>query len=381
MYRYLRKNGTACTGCGACVNACPADAIGYGEDLETDGSIVAQIDPVKCVGCDRCKEVCPQLTVPANTNDPYPACYAVAADDDVREKSSSGGAFTVFAEHILARGGVVCGAAWNDAFEAEHIMVSDAAGLDKLRRSKYFQSRAGYIYREVKAELEAGKEVLFVGCPCQVAGLRAYLGKDYEGLFLIDIYCNYAPSPVVFRRYLHEDLDVSRIADIDFRVKEHGWISDIHRVTYKDGEAEERRPDSDAFQMGYHPRLFMRKVCEDCKYAGFPRQGDLTIGDFWYIEHFHPDLNDRKGTSCVLLNNAKARDLFAGVRAKWKLSRAVGLDCMQYNRAPGAMAHPARDRFYSLLRTEPFDEAVGKALSGRYDAVVWGCWSEKNYGS
>ena len=381
MYLYLQKTRRQCTGCGACVNICPVDAIDYIEDCPSDGSLVAKIRTDKCIGCNKCRDICPQINPPHNTNVTYPICHAVMASDEIRKMSSSGGAFTVLAEYILAQGGEVCSVAWNAEFEAEFIVISEKDRLAKLRRSKYVQARVGYIYREVKDKLEQGKNILFVGCPCQAAGLRSYLGKEYNNLCLVDIYCNYAPSPIVFRKYLHENFSVNEIENIDFRVKNQGWVCDIHSITLKNGDKAERRTGNDSFQKGFHSKLFMREVCENCNYAGFPRQGDFSIGDFWYINHFHPGLDDLKGTSCVLVNNEKARHIFAGLQDKWKLCRTVGLDCMQYNRTAVVIAHPARDRFYELLKTHPFNESVEKALSGKYDAVVWGCWSEKNYGS
>ena len=381
MYHYLLKIKELCTGCGACINCCPVDAIEYKELEKMDASIVAKIDQKKCINCGQCRVICPQINCQYSTNSSSPACYAVMASDKIRKKSSSGGAFTIFAEHILAKGGEVCAVASNESFEAYHTIISDINELDKLRKSKYMQSKVGYIYRDIKKKLEKGKFVLFVGCPCQVAGLKSFLGKKYNNLYLIDLFCNYAPSPLVYRKYLHENYEINNIKNIEFRIKDQGWVCDIHKISYKNGRFEEKRIENDAFQKGYHSRLFMRKVCENCRYAGFPREGDFSIGDFWYIDHFVPGLDDSNGTSCVLLNNERAEAIFNEVKDKWKLRKKVGLECLQYNRTVGIKAHFGRDRFYELFWKISFNMAVEKSMSGRYDAVVWGCWSEKNYGS
>ena len=202
MYSILRKKNLLCTGCGACVNICRENAISYKENIEEDGSLIAQINQEKCVDCGLCRSVCPQLNTSLNDNWKDPECYAVMADDDIRTKSSSGGAFTILSNYVLEQNGVVCGAAWGEEFEVHHIIVTKKSELPLLRRSKYVQSRIEYVYRELKKYLECGKKVLFVGCPCQVAGLKSYLKAKYQNLITVDLYCNYTPYPVVMRKYL-----------------------------------------------------------------------------------------------------------------------------------------------------------------------------------
>ena len=173
MYKKLLSRDLLCTGCGACVNACPQNAIKYIYDYEKDGSMVAKIERDKCISCHICEEVCPVLSPKVNSNDKVDECYAIWAKDAIRMQSASGGAFTVLAENILHSGGYVCAVAYGDEFKAEHIIISDAKDLYKLRRSKYVQSDVGYIYRRIKELLAQNQEVLFVGTPCQVAGLKA----------------------------------------------------------------------------------------------------------------------------------------------------------------------------------------------------------------
>ena len=381
MYKKLLSRNLLCTGCGACVNACLQNAINYIYDYEKDGSMVAEIERGKCISCHLCEEVCPVLSPKENSNDKVNECYAVWAKDSIRMQSSSGGAFTVFAENILHRGGYVCAVAYGNEFKAEHIIISDAKDLSELRRSKYVQSDVGYIYRQIKELLVQNKEVLFVGTPCQVAGVKAFLGKPYENLILVDIFCNYTPSYPLFRKYLCENYDVKQVDKIDFRVKKYGWRCDIHTITESNGEVLERRPYNDAFQRGYHPRLFMRETCEKCRFSANPRQGDLSIADFWHIGEFYPELDDTKGTSCVVVNNEKGACFFEKIKPVLAMCEKVPLDCMKYNRGECVSPHPARNRFYELIKTRSFNQSVEFALNGKYDAVIWGNWSEKNYGS
>lgn len=381
MYKKLQAKNLLCTGCGACVNKCANDAIEYIYNYENDCSMVAQINEEKCVSCHLCEKVCPVLTEHSNENQVVDECYAVWANDEVRMQSSSGGVFTVLAEEMLDRGGYVCAVAYGSNFKAEHIIISDKKELYKLRRSKYMQSDVGFVYRRVEELLKRDKEVMFVGTPCQVAGIKAYLGQTYKKLLLVDIYCNYTPAYPLFEKYLNENYNVDDINKIDFRVKKYGWIADIHTITDKNGNIEEKREYNDAFQRGYHPKLFMRETCEKCKFAGNPRQGDISIADFWHIGEFYPELDDTRGTSCVVINNTKGSNFFNSIQKNLVMCKKVSLECMKYNRGAVTQAHPARNRFYKLIKNRSFNESVEYALNAKYDVAIWGNWSEKNYGS
>lgn len=381
MYKKLLTKNLLCTGCGACINTCKNHAIKYFYDNENDGSILAKIDSEKCISCMQCEKICPLLNNHENKNIIAEDCFAVWTNNDIRIRSSSGGIFSVLAEEILDRNGYVCGAAYGKNFKVEHIIISKKEDLDKLRRSKYVQSSIGKVFCKIKTLLVQNKEVMFVGTPCQVAGLKAFLGRAYCNLLLVDIYCNYTPSPIVFDKYLNENYNIKDVEKIDFRVKKYGWIADIHTITYTDGKIEEKREYNDAFQRGYHPKLFMRETCEQCKFAGNPRQGDLSIADFWYIKDFYPELDDKKGTSCVVINNEHGNKFFETIKSKLLMCQKVSIDCMQYNRGAITKAHVARDRFFQLIKWKTFNESVDYTLNGKYDVAIWGNWSEKNYGS
>lgn len=183
------------------------------------------------------------------------------------------------------------------------------------------------------------------------------------------------------RKYLEESYGKENIDSVEFRIKDEGWIADICDVKLKNRAKKRCREFNDSFQQGYHVRLYMRKVCEDCNFADIPRQGDFSIGDFWWIEQYHPELNDQKGTSCILVNNQEAKDIFEAIESQFKVCERVELKCMENNRKPGIKAHRNRDYFYKLLQEGSFKDAVEKSKNGIYDIVLWGNWSEKNYGS
>ena len=183
-----------------------------------EGFLVPVLDADKCIDCGLCMKPCPSLQEKRD-NAVEPQCYAAQASDDIRAISSSGGVFTPLAEQILERGGVVCGAAFREDWTVHHIIVDNKEELAKLRGSKYVQSDTEDCYKRIKALLKEGTWVLFSGTPCQVAGLYTYLGKEYDTLVTIDIFCHGAPSPGVWKRYLRENYEPGSIANINFRDK------------------------------------------------------------------------------------------------------------------------------------------------------------------
>ena len=203
---------TDCCGCGSCANACPKMAVSMKENHE--GFFTPYVNENLCIGCGLCLKACTILN-DKRPNAKEPECYAAQASDDIRAVSSSGGVFTPLAEKILERGGVVCGAAFKEDWTVHHIIVDNKEGLAKLRGSKYVQSDTEDCFKRIKALLKEDRWVLFSGTPCQVAGLYTYLGKEYDTLVTVDIFCHGAPSPGVWKRYLRENYEPDSIAYIE----------------------------------------------------------------------------------------------------------------------------------------------------------------------
>lgn len=297
-----------CTGCGACAEVCPTKAI---EVKQNDrGFLNPVVDRKKCTLCGLCSVKCIALN-PQHNNVSEPKCYAVMANDEVRKISSSGGVFTLAAEYILSLGGYVCGAAFDENFELEHIVVDNLNDLDKLRGSKYVQSKAGKIYPQIKELLEQDKYVLFTGMPCQVAGLYSYLNKEYPKLYTIDILCHGITSQKVFDKYRADVLekDGKKLTDIKFKAKEPwGWHAGVNAY-FSDGSKYSVPLERDPYYIAYLNSISKNTACGICTVNRLPRQGDLTIGDFWGIANHDPSLNDGKGTSVVLVNNKAGEEL------------------------------------------------------------------------
>ena len=320
---YKLSSITDCTGCGACSVICPQNAIKMHKDVE--GFFRPHIDKHLCTNCGLCAKNCIIIN-PKYKNDNTPKCYAVMANDIIREKSSSGGMFTLAAQHIFNLGGYVCGAAFKNNFEVEHIIIDSNEDLYKLRGSKYMQSNASSTYSDIKKLLELGKHVLFTGMPCQVAGLYAYLNKDYKTLYTMDLVCHGITSSKVFDKYHQEVLSGKKITRLEFKAKEPwGWHAGINAY-FEDGTKYSVPLESDPYFKAYLQSISKNIACANCTSNRMPRQGDLTIGDFWRVGVFDASLNDNKGTSLVLVNNDKGQEFFNKLQKNMVVVREAPLD-------------------------------------------------------
>lgn len=369
-----------CTGCGACYNACPSKAITMVTDYE--GFYIPYLLEDKCVNCKLCVKICPVINKPMD-NLTNPKCYAVMTDDDTRRKSSSGGMFTALSKYVLDKSGYVVGVTLNESFVAEHIIINREEDLDKLRGSKYVQAKTGTVYNDVKKLLIEDNYVLFTGTPCQVAGLKNYLGKEYDKLITADLLCHGTPSPKVFEKYLEDYYGIENIEKFEFRTKEYGYNC-VNSVAYlKDGEKVVGNIAFDAYEKAMHGGISLKSSCVNCIFATFPRQGDFTIGDFWGISSHNPDYNDGLGTSCVIANNTKADNLLKEMERQFKLCAETPLDVAKMHNRFGAKisVDTGHKRFYELLDKNHINKALDYSKNSKYDIGVIGLWYGRNYGS
>ncbi len=379
----LEKN--YCSGCAACSNRCPVDAITMKADHE--GFLFPQIEHEICIDCGVCHEVCPALNEKEVDKKRDVKCLAVMASDEIRKTSSSGGMFTLAAKYILKKGGVVVGAAWDDEFELNHIIVRDEKELYKLRGSKYIQSKIGKIYRLIESELKNDQYVLFSGCPCQVDGLKSFLGKEYDKLYTIDIICHGVPSEKILKKYIEEKCDKEKIEEINFRDKsKYKWSTTVLIKTDKQLIQEDYK--SSRFWYAYRNGLIYREACYNCKYANMKRTGDITIGDFWGIWEYKRNMNDGMGTSLVLVNSDKGNDLIEYLKTNMNeellvIEEAPMELALRYN---VNLQYPAprnlkRDLFWNKLDEIPFSKALESINREKFDVGIVGYWYATNYGS
>lgn len=234
--------------------------------------------------------------------------------DEVRMGSSSGGIFPLIAARILDEGGVVYGAAFSDSFAIEHRRITTKAELKELQGSKYAFGRLGSAYRDCQADLESGLQVLFSGTPCQIAGLRAFLKKDYPGLFVVDFICHGAPELSTWEQYLKERANGRKVSGVWFRDKRNGWNEYRVTIQYADGTEYSESHDKDLYMMGFVGDVMLRNACFHCKCKGVAnRQSDLTLGDLWGADELAPELYDDKGTSLLIVSTEKGEKMLASL--------------------------------------------------------------------
>lgn len=310
----MLKSHDTCTGCETCRNICPRDAITMAED--DAGFRHPVIDPAACIGCGTCEQVC--TGAQRMLHPPLRGFAAAAKDSAIPAISSSGGVFPLLAANILRRGGRVYGAASfrEDGYELRHVGIDVPQALSLLQGSKYIQSRIDFVYRLAQEDLQHGIPVLFSGTPCQIAGLRAFLGKAYPNLLTVDILCHGVSSRRILRDYLAKYAPT----DLIFRDKSSGWLDYSLRLTLRDGKTVRIPWKQSSFYSAYLRGKICRESCDRCPYARTDRVGDLTLGDFWGFRKAHPDAGrvwkQRKytGISSVLVNSEKGMASLDAIR-------------------------------------------------------------------
>ncbi|WP_458399745.1 polysaccharide pyruvyl transferase family protein [Mailhella sp.] len=376
------NNENCCVGCSSCRHSCPVDAISMSYDSE--GFKVPVVDEEKCIDCGKCRTACPVCN-PVYDKAQTPRCFAAQASDELRTgKSASGAMFPVLAQEILEKGGVVCGAAWNSEWLCEHIIVDTVEGLEPIKNSKYVQSDLEKCLPEIKRLLEAECPVLFTGTPCQVAALNAYLGKDYQHLYTVDIICHGVPSPMVWKRYLEENFDVDSIKHIAFRDKRKGWTGETFVVEYENGEQVWGSAWGDPYFNGFLQDIMLRKSCCVCPFSKFSRQGDLTIGDYWGIQNAAPEMDDKKGVSVVLENSIKGCLFFDAVKPNLKACRELPLESAlpaNPNIIQPSSEHPRRGEFFEKIKTQSVTSSLKYYTHDVSACKIINYWFAKNYGA
>ncbi|MCR4673514.1 MAG: Coenzyme F420 hydrogenase/dehydrogenase, beta subunit C-terminal domain [Lachnospiraceae bacterium] len=354
-----------CTGCEVCMAACEKKAIEMIKD-DLTGFVYPFIDESKCVDCGICREICPQMKnegdVPSGDN---PKIYAVIAkEDDIRDNSTSGGAFALFAREVLAKKGAVCGAMYDENLQVFHGIITDMNELSKMMKSKYMQSRMVMAYEDIDKKLNDGMTVLFCGTPCQCEAVKRFVhlkGKD-DQLILIDLLCRGIPSPLYFHKYSREleERFGKKITGVDFKNKSKGWHNLGIVYKFDDGEVwYESGHDSDMALSFIKYDYCVRDSCFMCKYKQRRRISDLTIGDFWRMPD--TDWDDDRGTSVVFINTEKGNTLFEQIREKIRC-KEFDFDTVYKGNIPALTnlenRKEERYRFFSFLQNHSFRETM-----------------------
>ena len=367
----IARVGKECCGCGACANICPKHCIRMTDNGE--GFLYPQIQEENCVNCGACEKVCPILQE-ASAKDSRRQTWAVV-NQDVLMESSSGGLFSALANEIIARGGCVFGAAFTvDFSRVHHIMVENLEDLCAIRGSKYLQSDLENCYPAVREQLNQDRWVLFTGTPCQIAGLRGFLGRDHERLICADVICHGTPPSLLWRSYLkhiQKKLGGRAIA-VSFRDKTEGWKKFSMKITAENGKVYRCSLRKDPYL-----RMFLKNVClrESCYHCRVKENGffsDITMGDLWGVKQILQEIESNLGVSLALAHTEKGRLLFE------QISRSMSVFSVDFNRAfpynpvlTDSVRRPdERDHFFSDLDKFSWNKLERRYAKDRIYTVV-----------
>jgi len=371
----LALKDKTCTGCYACQNICPVDAIKM--NLDNHGFCVSVINTSKCTSCGKCAKICPQLN-PVFDNDPSPKCYAVKAEGSILETSSSGGAFSLLSDAVMSQGGYVCGPVYDSDMNVVFKMTNNRNELKNMQGSKYAFSELRNIYKDIKEKLDSNKLVMFTGCPCQVAGVKNFIGKN-DNLITVDLICGGLPSKGIFQQYLKEISGNKKIVDIQFRSKNHPFGTAV--MKFKDGSEEVR--NQDLYFLSFLTDLIKSDACANCTFADTPRQGDISIGDLWKANEIITDTDVSRGMSCVMVNNDIGKAFFDKSMGNAAYCVEIPLPFLKQNNRLQHIRPPhlARQRlFFMMERKHSLVKSMVYALSWKFDVGITGFWRANNYG-
>lgn len=300
------KSKYDCCGCEACAQRCAHKAISMVRDDE--GFLYPKIDKQICTECGLCEKICPIINQ-SKSKTPIATFAAKNKNEAIRLNSSSGGIFTLLATKTINNGGVVFGAKFDEQWNVVHDYAETIEDLAKFRGSKYVQSQIGKCYKIVEIFLKNNREVLFSGTPCQIAGLKKFLIKDYSNLICVDIICHGVPSPIVWQKYKSQ-FGLNKNSSFSFRDKTNSWKRYEIVALNEEKEVIRETVGQNAYMKLFLSDLCLRPTCSNCPAKGGQSQSDITIADFWGIDNFHPDFDDDKGCNLVIINSPKGLELF-----------------------------------------------------------------------
>lgn len=356
------KEKSKCCGCHACANICPKHCIEMVYDDE--GFLYPKVDKKKCINCGLCEKICPILNKRKQKDRLTIAKATFNKNLEVRMKSSSGGIFSLLAEYILSQNGVVFGAGFDKNFKVVHTKIDKVEDIDKLRISKYVQSKIGDTYKQTKDLLNEGKTVLFTGTPCQIGGLLSYLGKDYSNLYTQDLICHGVPSPKMWEEYIkyREEEANAKVKDVSFRKKFKNKNQTSFYMAFDNGVEYIKCPSSkDSMMKLFLSHKCLRPSCHECAFKGENRQSDITLADFWGVSLIKPSMHTKFGTSLVLIHSEKGKKLFENIIEKTKTKEVNYKIATTFNPMMNKSAKEKnREKFMSDFKNLPFEQVVKK---------------------
>ena len=356
-----------CAICGACINICPVNAISLDKDYLDFR--YPQINEDICIHCNQCEKACPILGNKGKPDEGYPIAFASkSVDDSIRLRSSSGGVFYELADQMLRDGGYVCGAVFDDEFHVKHILSNAKEDILRMMGSKYAQSDVGYCYREVKDVLEKGCKVLFSGCPCQVAGLRTFLGREYPNLLLVELICHGIPSDSMLQTYIgmQEKKYGAKLKKLEFRNKAKGWHNSFVRMEFCNNCIYTESIGTDAYMNGFLGNVILKQACYNCDFRNSTAGSDIIVGDFWGAETELTEEDDNKGLSAVIVNTEKGLAALKSCAIVLIPTTEERIVKHNMNLIQSSNKSPQRNEFYGYAEVNGYEAAIQRFLKEKF---------------
>ena len=340
---------TQCCGCEACMQICPKHCISYSQDAEGFSYPFVNMD--LCIHCGLCDKICTVL----NQNqqcEPKKVFAAINQDYDIRYESSSGGVFSLLANYVIEKGGVVFGVCFDAQWRAVIDIAETKEDARKFRGSKYVQASIGNSYSYCEKYLLDGRMVLFSGTPCQISGLLHYLRKPFSNLLTVDIICYGVPSPLIWQRYLNEIVELTNPKVLRSQIKriQKSLTYNLNYENIGQGKVGLVSPANRNYYMrAFLSGLSIRPSCSDCPAKGGASHSDITLGDCWGIQDIQPSMDDNKGISAVMIHTEKGEKLFESLHV---MKRRIDYnEIKQHNKAvfKSAVLHSERDTFFKKI--------------------------------
>jgi coenzyme F420-reducing hydrogenase beta subunit len=336
-----------CTACRACEQICPHEAVRM--QIDENGFLHPNVVADICTGCKTCEKVCPALHNDDSIDEKQNVYLAWIKDTDTRLSSSSGGLFSAIADYVLLQGGIVCGAMYDNEMNVVHGFATNAKELEKLRGSKYVQSDTNNTFTKTKQYLKQGLTVYYTGTPCQIAGLKKFLQKDYDNLLTSDLICHGVPSNTLFRAQIKSmEQSGKKITNVNFRSKKRfgqGYdfqivteLSENHNQQVR-GQSKFYNAELVPYFYGFWENITLRECCYTCKYCTQSRQGDITLADYWTAKRDFPHIKISKGLSLILVNTDKGRKVFEQIKPNIEYKQSSIENAL---RGQGHLSHPVK---------------------------------------
>ncbi len=355
-----------CCGCTACANVCPVQCISMQPDSE--GFMYPVVDKSVCIECGKCERVCPVLNSEKSGNNYDKKCFlARTKDNAVLMEGTSGGVGTTLALDVVKKEGIAYGAVFDENFRVVHKGIDNTKDIVKFSGSKYVQSDLTGVFERVKNELSYGKRVIFTGTPCQIYGLKNYLGKDYDNLLLVDLVCHGVPSPKIWENYIqYLNNKYGRLKYANFRKKAYGYHVTTMEEVFENNKRQLGSARTNLMLKCFFKNIADRPICYECPFKTLDRCSDITLFDGWHAKELVKGLeDDDKGYTNVIIHTIKGEEALLNNRElesiQVDLNKAIQLDgSMMFN---SVKKHPQREAFYKMFNELGIEEAVKEFLT------------------